>query len=110
MDQVKNKVELEKKELIAGLEDTLETIRQNAEQIKVLEKSWHESEWYLGEARARAQRLDDELRDKDHHIRKLEAERQSAAQLEAALKAATARCQDLERQIEKLEIELQGES
>ena len=74
IEQPKDKVEPEKQWLIGDLEQTVETLHTNAERIQVLEKNWHESEWYLGEAKARNQRLEDELREKDHYIRKLEAE------------------------------------
>ncbi len=73
-------IEKEKQSLIDDLEQAVEALRANAERIKALEKSWSESEWYLGEARARNQRLEDELRDKDHYIRKIEDERASLRQ------------------------------
>lgn len=74
MERVKKSTEPEKLVAISDLEQVVETLRTNTERIQMLEKSWHESEWYLGEARARNTRLEDELRDKEHYIRKLEAE------------------------------------
>jgi predicted RNase H-like nuclease (RuvC/YqgF family) len=106
MDQVKNKAEPDTKQsMIADLEDALETLRANSQRIQVLEKNWGESEWYLGEARSRIQRLEDEIRDKDQQIRKLESEHQDHPSLEAALKESAARCFELEQEIERLKIE-----
>ncbi|MBF0387392.1 MAG: hypothetical protein HQL20_06005 [Candidatus Omnitrophica bacterium] len=74
MDNAKNRADQEKQLLIGDLEQAVETLRSNSGRILELEKSWHESEWYLGEAKARNQRLEDELREKEHYIRKLEAQ------------------------------------
>jgi chromosome segregation ATPase len=124
MDQVKNRLELDKQSLVSDLEQAVETLRNNAERIQLLEKSWGESEWYLGETKARNQRLEDELRDKDFYIRRMEddrmkvmkeleeckwymeEERERRKQLECALADAKSRCQDLEAQIAVLKKQL----
>ena len=123
MDQAsKNRIELEKQSLIADLEQAVETLRCNAERIQHLEKSWGESEWYLGEAKARNQRLEDELREKDYYIRRIDAERVllrehyeefkrlievekgKCVQLEISLEVSTSKCLELEKQLEQLKM------
>lgn len=110
MEKIKQTAGLEKQSLIADLEQAVETLHENAERIQELEKKWNESEWYLGEARARNQHLDDELRERDHRIFRLEEERRTVRQqLEETqwyLEEAKARCRDLEALVDHLKGQL----
>ncbi len=93
----------EKAKLIDDLVEAVEALREHAQRIADLEKKWGESEWYLGETKARNQRLEDEMRDREHYVRKLEEEnahwRKKYDEAQWCLGELSARCHDLENRL-----------
>ena len=126
MSQNKKDPGVDRTSLVEALEQAVETLRQNTERIQTLEKMHAESEWYLGEAKARNQQLEDELRNKEQYIRAMEDERRELArryeeaewylgeknrrleQMENAVRGMEARSQDLSAQMESLRTERPG--
>ena len=106
--------------LILGIEKLKEAEKLRGTHMATFEKELNDTQWYLGEEKAKSHRLQEDLRDKIHYIEKLEEELQNLrrrheesewylgeekerrAQLEVALQSAEQKCEDMEFQFNEM--------
>jgi len=106
--------------LVLEIEKLNEVVKQSGTHIATIQKELNDTQWYLGEEKAKSHRLQEDLRDKIHYIQGLEDELQNLrrrheesewylgeekerrAQLEVALQSAEQRCKNMEFQFNEM--------
>ena len=106
--------------LVLEIEKLNEVVKQGGTHIVTIQKELNDTQWYLGEEKAKSQRLQEDVRDKIYYIQGLEEELQNLrrrheesewylgeekerrAQLEVALRSAEQRCKDMEFQLNEM--------
>jgi len=106
--------------LILEIEKLMEVEKQSGTHRATIQKELDDTQWYLGEEKAKSHRLQEDLRDKIHCIQRLEEELQNLrrrheesewylgeekerrAQLEVALQSAEQKCKEMEFQLNEL--------
>jgi len=106
--------------LFLEIEKLNEVVKQSGTHIATIQKELNDTQWYLGEEKAKSQRLQEDVRDKIHYIQGLEEELQNLrrrheesewylgeekerrAQLEVTLQSAEQKCEDMEFQLNEM--------
>jgi chromosome segregation ATPase len=106
--------------LVLEIEKLNEVVKQSGTHIATIQKELKDTQWYLGEEKAKSQRLQEDVTDKIHYIQGLEEELQNLrrrheesewylgeekerrAQLEVALRSAEQKCKDMEFRLNEM--------
>jgi chromosome segregation ATPase len=106
--------------LVPDVEKLGEAMKQSRTDTVAIQKELNDTQWYLGEEKAKSNRLQEEVRDKIYYIQGLEEELQNLrrryeesewylgeekarrAQLEVALQNAEQKCKDMELQLTEM--------
>jgi len=107
-------------ELVLENEKLIQVVKQSDTHIATIQKELNDAQWYLGEEKARCERLEEDVTDKIHSIQGLKEELENLrrrheesewylgeekarrAQLEIALQSAEQKCRDMEFQLNEM--------